>query len=288
MKPMLATACEDITQVKFPVFASPKLDGVRALVIDGVLMSRSLKPIPNQYAQELFSGLPDGTDGELIVGRPNNDPYRETVSAVMREDGEEPTLNFHIFDNFNLSLPFRSRFECVSTYKRWKRVKIVPHILMENLEDLEGFESKMLLEGFEGTMIRSPNGPYKHGRSTLREGYLLKLKRFKDSEAEVLSVYEQMHNDNEAETNELGRTERSTKKEGMIPAGILGGFEVRDIKSDVEFRIGGGFTLEDRTELWKIRQQLIGRLAKYKYFPTGSKDKPRFPVFIGWRDKIDI
>jgi DNA ligase-1 len=46
-KPMLASDCGGIENVRFPVIASPKLDGVRALVIDGALMSRSLKPIPN-------------------------------------------------------------------------------------------------------------------------------------------------------------------------------------------------------------------------------------------------
>ena len=53
--------------------------------------------------------------------------------------------------------------------------------------------------GFEGAMVRSLDGRYKNGRSTLREGLLLKVKPWKDSEAEILEVYEMMRNENEEE-----------------------------------------------------------------------------------------
>ena len=64
MKPMLA-APSDGNDLKYPIMVSPKLDGVRAIIIDGVVMSRSLKPIPNKYVQSLF-GLEkfNGFDGE--------------------------------------------------------------------------------------------------------------------------------------------------------------------------------------------------------------------------------
>ena len=68
MKPLLA--CEvDIDKVDFPIYVSTKFDGVRALVKDCVVYSRSLKPIRNQHVQRLF-GKPEyeGFDGELIVG----------------------------------------------------------------------------------------------------------------------------------------------------------------------------------------------------------------------------
>ncbi len=51
-KPMLADAIEpDKYPLRFPLFVSPKLDGVRCVVRDGVAYSRSLKPIPNQFVQ---------------------------------------------------------------------------------------------------------------------------------------------------------------------------------------------------------------------------------------------
>jgi DNA ligase-1 len=151
-------------------------------------------------------------------------------------------------------------------------------------------------------MIRSTAGPYKFGRSTEKEGWLLKLKRFEDSEAVVLGCYELMHNANEATKDELGHTKRSSHKANKQGRGTLGGLHVRDLKTGVEFDIGTGFDDALRAELWSLHQlnvalqvpakfsagAVVGRVAKYKFFPTGSKDKPRFPVFLGFRDSIDM
>ena len=46
-KPMLASPME-LEHVRWPMYASVKLDGIRAVVRDGKLLSRSLKPIPNK------------------------------------------------------------------------------------------------------------------------------------------------------------------------------------------------------------------------------------------------
>lgn len=287
MKPMLAALCEDTSKLVYPVYGSPKLDGIRALVLDE-LVSRTLKSIPNRHVQSLFKGLPRGTDGELIYGRPNTDPYRRTVSAVMSEDGD-PYVFFYVFDNFLAPGDFENRFRVVNRLDGYANfVRIVPHTLIHNVEQLAEFESKCVESGYEGAMIRAPHGPYKQGRSTVKEGYLLKLKRYRDSDAEIIGTYELLHNGNEATTNLLGRTERSSHKENKIGLDSLGGFELRDIHSGVEFRCGTGLTAEDREKLWKDRPGLIGKIIKYKFFPTGSKDKPRHPVFLGFRSKLDL
>jgi DNA ligase-1 len=287
MKPMLAALCEDITKLQYPLLASPKLDGIRALVIDHQLVSRTLKPIPNRYVQKLFAGLPEGTDGELICGLANQDPYRRTVSAVMSEDGE-PDVHYFVFDNFLVHEGFADRFEFVSGLKGQPNVEVVLHEVIRNAEALAEFESEAIEQGFEGVVIRDPHGPYKQGRSTAKEGYLLKLKRYQDSDAEIIGTYELMHNGNEATTNALGRTERSSHKENKTGLNSLGGFESRDIHSGVEFKCGSGLTAADREKFWNNRDNLIGKIIKYKFFPTGSKDKPRHPVFLGFRSKLDL
>jgi DNA ligase 1 len=287
MKPMLAALCEDITKLRYPVIASPKLDGIRALVIDHQLVSRTLKPIPNQHVQKLFSGLPDGTDGELIFGAANQDPYRRTVSAVMSEDGE-PDVHYFVFDNFLAKGPFVDRFRKVQFLEERKNVDVVLHESVKDVEHLTEFESEAVEQGFEGAMIRSVDGPYKFGRSTVKEGYLLKLKRYRDSDAEIIGTYELMHNGNEATTNALGRTERSSHQANKTGLDSLGGFELRDVHSGVEFRCGTGLTAADREQMWEMRDDLIGQIIKYKYFPVGSKEKPRHPVFLGMRSRLDV
>ena len=68
IKPLLA--CEvPLNDVKFPVYVSTKLDGIRCLIIDGVAYSRSLKPIRNKYIQSIIGNEKyNGFDGELVVG----------------------------------------------------------------------------------------------------------------------------------------------------------------------------------------------------------------------------
>ncbi len=65
-KPMLAVQVENINELRFPVWCTPKLDGIRAIMKDGKLVSRKFIDIPNAQIQKKFSWLPDGIDGELI------------------------------------------------------------------------------------------------------------------------------------------------------------------------------------------------------------------------------
>lgn len=288
MKPMLASAT-DGRNLRFPLLASPKLDGVRCLIIDGVAMSRSLKPIPNRYVQKLF-GRKDynGLDGELIVGLPNaHDAYRATTSGVMSEDGE-PNVVFHIFDDFLIEAPYKNRYEEIYYGHEWgARVAPLEHWLVENRDELEDYEVEYLTKGYEGLMLRDPEGPYKQGRSTEKEGWLLKMKRFQDSEAEIVDVVEFMHNDNEAKRNALGQLERSSHKANKRPGNKLGAIVAKDLNTGVVFEIGTGFTDAERVALW-TNAKLIGKIVKYRHQPTGVKDKPRFPVYQGFRDKRDM
>jgi len=51
-KPLLAHTIEGTSTIKYPCIVSPKLDGIRCIIINGVAMSRSLKPIRNEYVQK--------------------------------------------------------------------------------------------------------------------------------------------------------------------------------------------------------------------------------------------
>ena len=291
-RPMLAGIVSDVNALKYPVLASQKLDGVRATVQGGKLMSRSLKPIPNVHVQKMFEWLPEGLDGELILGDPTaKDAYRKTVSVVMSDDKPANGICLHVFDKYGPG-QFEARFSLacadVDNFANSVIARPVPHLKITTADQLITLEAQWLAEGHEGVMVRSLTGPYKQGRSSEREGYLLKLKQFVDSDAEVLSAFELEHNENEAKTNALGRTERSTAKAGKVLSGLMGGLNVRDCVTGVEFAIGTGFDANDRKVLWEQRDTLPGKLLKYKFFPSGSKDKPRHPVFLDWRSKEDM
>lgn len=293
---MLAGKVSDTSKLKYPVLASPKLDGVRATIQSGVVTSRNDKSIPNVHVQtRLGAAALNGMDGELICGDPRDkDAYRKTMSAVMSEDGD-PDVTFYVFDIFNEDTAltgFEDRLNILRTRvtansKMYGRdVKLVAHVVIKNEADLLAYETKCLEEGFEGVMVRSIDGPYKFGRSTEREGYLLKLKRFADSEAVVITAVELLHNHNEKDA----RGKRTSHKAGKTAGGMLGAMVVEDIKTGVRFEIGTGFTEAQRVKYWNLFNAggLKGLIVTYTYFPTGSKDKPRFPTFKGFRDKRDL
>lgn len=281
-RPMLAVDA-DLDKLKFPLLASAKLDGVRAVVRDGIVYSRSNKPIPNRHVQKLFSRF-EHHDGELIVGNPTNKAcYRDTVSGVMSVDGE-PDVKLYVFDHVGEpSHIYNFRAERLTESKH---VIVHEQVMCLTLEDILKYEEQCLDAGYEGLILRDPNAPYKQGRSTVKEGYLLKLKRFVDDEAVVIGFEERMHNGNVAIKNELGRTARSSHKENKSGRGDLGALLLRH-SSGIEFSCGTGFTDSERADIWTNQSRFLGRLAKYKHFPVGAKDLPRHPVFLGWRDRRD-
>lgn len=297
-RPMLAapTKKEDWANFKFPMMASPKIDGVRATNVGGRLVSRTLKDIPNKHVQSVFANkILEGMDGELGVGKPNDaNLMQQTTSGVMSFEGQ-PNVVWFVFDDYSREDIFQVRHQGLKARLAKLKdlgimlpIRVVPHHMVYSLAELEHYEDVAVSKGYEGVMLRHPDGPYKQGRSTLREGYLLKLKRFEDGEAEVIGCVEQMSNNNEATTDERGYTKRSTSKAGKEAAGVLGAFQVRDCASGCEFEIGTGFTAEQRKNLWEGRRFLTGKIVKYRHFAVGVKDKPRFPTFVGFRDRRDM
>ena len=288
-KPLLAETLENWANIPYPVLASTKLDGIRAIIKDGVVYSRSMKPIRNEYVQELFGWADlDGLDGELIVGDPTDkDVYLKTNSGVMSASGC-PDVKFYAFDRWDLAdLPFVERESHLEDAALAVGVVRLTQRLINNSEELLTYEKDALALGYEGVMLRRPEGVYKFGRSTAKEFILMKLKRFSDAEYKVVGFEERMKNNNEATKNELGYTERSTCQENLQGRGDLGAL-VLEFTDGQTFNCGTGFTDKDRAEIWNNRDQYIGQLAKVKSFLIGVKDLPRFPVWQGFRNKEDM
>jgi len=300
MKPMLAATLKDKPPLRFPCYASVKIDGIRAVVKDAILLSRTLIPIPNFYTQDLFgsSGL-EGLDGELTVG-PSYAPnvMQATMSGVMSQDGEPDELMYWVFDYWTDEYaPFSDRIlrlqaaedgNYLGAASIHPRVRLLQQTLIRNEVELLAYEKAALERGFEGIMTRCPEGRYKFGRSTPKEQFLVKHKRWKDAEAKIIGFEERMHNANEATTDERGYTKRSSHKDNLIGTGTLGSFLVVD-KDGREFGVGTGLTDAQRREYWIYRQSLLGGYLTYKSFEqTGVKDAARFAVFKSLRDYRDI
>lgn len=282
-KPLLASPLE-LDLVRFPLFVSPKLDGIRCIVAFRDVLSRNMKPIPNDFVREELAGFTTMVlDGELMTytdGRLDN--FNTCQSKLMAKRGT-PDFRFHVFDAVTRDERFEDRLGwAVMSCSGHPRMTPVSHRLVTSASQLSAVESEYVAQGYEGLMARDPAGRYKFGRSTAREGILLKMKRFHDAEALVVGYTERMTNQNEQTRDELGRAKRSSHKANMVPTNSLGSLLCEF--NGVEFEVGTGFDDAQRRALWQRPDELLGRRVKFKYQELGPNRAPRFPVFLGFRE----
>lgn len=291
-KPMLASPAEDYI---FPLYASIKIDGIRCCIKPGAgAVSRQIKPIPNHFIRTILNSdeALKYCDGELLTftnGKMDN--FNQVQSKVMSEAGQ-PDFQFYVFDNFQFpDKPYAERLKGLPYGHEY--TKVVTQLQVTSRDELDTIEAAALADGWEGLIARSMDGRYKYGRSTAREGTLLKVVRKHRAEGIITGTYERMHNANEATTNALGYTERSSHKDNKIGRDDLGGLSLRwDGRCDgkllcegpIDFDVGTGFDDALRAYLWKIRSTLPDKLATFEFRGIGTNNRPRFPVFIGIRE----
>lgn len=302
-KPMLAgTASKaDLKNLKYPFLVSPKLDGIRCLIHPGLgPVTRSFKGIPNVHIRnELDDYFRDHHfDGELVALGPDGEVlgFNETQSAVMKGTGQ-PKFRYYVFDCFmKPEEGFTKRLDRARTYgmgtlmskpkSDCMEVVFLEHVWIHDAEAFIEYAIRALEDGFEGVMIRSEHGPYKSGRSSLKQGDLLKYKEWADAEGVVIGFEEQLHNSNEDVRDNFGRAKRSSAKEGMIPKGTLGKV-ILQTETWGELRVGSGFDDAQRQEIWENQEAFLNKLVTFKFQEFGMLDKPRFPIFKGFRHKDD-
>lgn len=305
----------DLSKIpRWPVWAEPKIDGVRGYNPEGTLLARTLKKHGNRYTTAFYS-RPEfiGFDGELAAqDEKHPDLCRLTTSAVGRYDGEPFTL-WHLFDYVtpeSVGLSYRKRRYLLNDqYDKMKyfgladNLRVVPYTVCNNLEELEAEHMRNMLLGYEGTCYYDPEATHKEGKSSPRHGGVLRIKDFVDCEVIVTSITEGRHNMNEAQTNELGRTYRSSHQDNQVPNGMVGNmtcysladvFDLHDKKKllvakDQSFTIAPGkMTDAEAADFLKNPHKIVGVPSKIKFFPKGMKDAPRFPQWQCLRNPEDM
>lgn len=305
------------SKIRFPCIIMPKIDGVRGLSSNGTLTGRSLKTHKNKYATKFFSSpILAGLDGEMAAHEDccKDDLCRITSSALSTISGE-PNIVWWLFDFIDqgaVNEPYKERVRVLAYHvdhliKAYPalapHLKLVPWMKCDGLDNLLAQEQLWLEMGYEGLIIRNPEAVHKEGRSTVREGGLLRIKRFIEEEAVVLRLIEGETNNNEKQTNELGRSFRSSHQENKTPNGMLATMEcavLKDIpdpytkgkilfaKDQIITVNAGCMTHEERIMYWEHPEMIVNHIIKFKFFPKGIKDKPRFPNFQAIRGAADI
>ena len=312
MKPMLASDFDPAKLFKDgPVGLQPKIDGVRSLTTEGCLTGRSLKRHKNLYTTAFFSRAEYAhLDGEMAAYEETApDLCRRTSSALGTIQGE-PFILWHVFDLLTpetIGLPYWSedgngRYNILCDHVRWLQsqgvaghLRVVPMEIVHTPEEYEKYRAQRELEGYEGVIIRKLAGLHKQGRSTVREGGLLRDKQFIKEEAVVISISEGETNLNEAQTNELGNTFRSSHQENKLPNGRVGSLQCTIVADSDLFKAGqvitvskGEMTDDIARHYFENQSELVGKTIVFKHFPKGVKDKPRFPTWVSIRSEEDM
>lgn len=291
MKPLLAyQKTPQLTELVYPLYASIKVDGIRCLTPFGEgTKSRSMKRIPNDYINAVLTELNvEGFDGELCLA---GGDFNSVQSAVMSRNGS-PNFYYKVFDicdNPDISFQHRlallhRRYEALSDRAK-QIVKVVDQHLVHNASTLDSMWSLAEAVGEEGLIVRDPRGRYKYGRSTLKQGIMIKLVRWHRAEATITDKTELLHNENDPTINAVGAQVRSHEMAGQVPGDKLGAF-VCVMPDGKEFKVGSGFSDHQRHQYW--RAALEGKVITYKYKELSSYGVPRHPIFVGFRHPGDM
>ncbi|WP_305966337.1 DNA ligase [Marinobacter salsuginis] len=235
-------------------WVSEKLDGVRAYWTGERFLSRG----GHDYrAPEWFTkGFPDHPlDGELWMGRGRFAELSGAVRQEVPDDGDWQRIRFMVFDLPDKEATFDQRLT---------RLRVLiegvgsPYMALVDQQQASTHErlmqrlDKVVDGGAEGLMLRLGSSHYRSGRSD----DLLKVKQYQDAEAVVV---------------------RHLPGQGKFE-GLMGSLLV-ELEDGRQFRIGSGFTDEDRAS-----PPDPGTTITFKYYGLTATGLPRFASFLRIRN----
>jgi DNA ligase 1 len=285
-----------ITGVKL---LEPKLDGVRCLTVVNYSARTVVQYTRNGKVLENFSHITDSLlthiddlgrsyvlDGEII-----SSSFQDLMKQVHRKDDVKASdARLMLFDIIPLSefqagkstLGQRRRTNLLKSFKptfdKCGNIEVVPQTEV-NLDEMVGevqfkqFNKDAIDQGFEGILVKDPNAPYECKRSVS----WLKIKPVLTVDLTIVAV-----------------EEGTGKNEGKLGALICEG---TDQGKFIRVNVGSGLTDEQRDEIWKDRESVIGQIVEVKADcitqnqdaeDTYSLRFPRFERFRGFAvgDKI--
>lgn len=266
--PMLAHKYVDHKQkVNWPAYGQSKLNGVRCLAFikdnEIAYFSRKGKEYETltHWNDELKTLFPSGTilDGEAF--NPNLN-FQEIVRRVKRVKTsrfniENDPLQYWVYDVVSPTVPYHARLDFLMERTDTTYIKIVPTKLLDSDKELKLFHRQNLIDGYEGTMIRSRNGLYK---PDCRSYDLLKYKDFFDEEFVIVG----------------GRSAQG-RDEGTVI------FDCKTSKGQV-FSVRPKGTWDERKEYLDHLSEYIGKMLTVRFQERSEDGIPIFPVGLCVRD----
>lgn len=295
-----AVELDKVTKVRRSVLSTPgyldrhylgqaKYDGcsvIFVLTVGGLedkVLSRTGEDVPSMYwllpyMHKVFAPLTMELNGLAVLGEAWKDGLSfAEISGKFRKKSEDSDLGVRVFDVLSLS-EFQNGRSDVPYIERYARVisgsyTCQPHDIRSATTHLvpatsghsewQGWCRHLKSKGgYDGLILRDPNGVWARGRGT--NGEILKLKP-------VLSF----------DLRVVGLEEGKGKHAGRLGA-IVVSF------GDRELRVGTGFTDAERREYWDEGFNLIGAIVEVEAMDFSADGLLREPRFKGVRfDKLE-
>ena len=274
--PMLAYKWQDRGKsMKFACYIQPKFDGFRCISNGELFWTRKGK----LYLPKVVEHLRMNTNGLILDGElmlPPGHTFEQTTSAIKKFHPElTPLLCYNVFDavpdgkQLREDSPFTERGMLVKEMlKQGHNVGVVPDqvirvksSLCQTREEVAAWLGKALRAGYEGIMLRNPDGLYAINQ---RSKDLLKFKQFEDAEFEIVDVCD-------------GRG----REEGAI-------IYVCVTSEGARFNVRPKGTIEERKDIWERCKNGSfdpeHRMLTVRYQELTTDGIPRFPVGITIRE----
>lgn len=247
-------------------FVQPKLDGMRCLAHikkDGsvTLVSRDGRKIENMdhIIKELSNFKEDVIlDGELYA---HGLSFQENMKLKAKyRKGETEKISYNVYDVVEND-SFTNRY-MEKLFVWGNHVQFVDTLPIKSENELKDIHTDNLKEGYEGSIIRWGDAPYKcNGRSS----NLLKYKDFQDIDAEIVDI-----------------VSAEQRPEWGVPVLKYTNQKLSGVNT-YTFRAGLKYSHEDRKEFLTNKEKYIGKIANIRFFEYTDDGLPRFPVMVGIR-----
>lgn len=278
-------------KIKGKKLLEPKLDGIRVLTVINATSRTVVQYSRNGNVLENFTKIVQGFEDNIddfdrswvIDGEMISTSFQALMKQVQRKsDVQTDDAVYAVFDIIPLSefingksvLGQRRRSALLKTFKptldKVGNIIIVPQVEVD-LDTYVGelqykeFNKKALEDKYEGIMLKDPDAPYECKRSTS----WLKEKPFIEVSLTATKVVE--------------GTGRNEGRMGAVE------FSGEDDGKYVEVSVGGGWSDQDRDEIWRLRDTIPGQVGEIRGDAlTLNQDSDnvwsiRFPRFRTWR-----
>lgn len=259
-----------LDDLKLPSLVTARLGGVNAYLRGGVLVTKSGKPLPNEFVRNALESVPEleGLDGELV----SVVDAQETVSVMLRREGS-PQFTWFVLDcslNPHEDAVRRttqaSEIVAVNGARTGGFVRAVVWKTVHTRQQLKETYEEHVRAGAAGIYAKRCDSRYKLGLSTKTEGSFLSVMNRVRGEGTLIDV--------------------TTRNRTMRVKDYAVALVVRCAVHGEVHNIGTGMSMSDRAEFLKDRDTLVGKTVLFAYTPD-ERGNCTHLSFSGWSNTLE-